>query len=333
MNNLVIQTSFLGDCILSLPFLYELSTRSTRLDVIASPIGAELFKESAMASENKLHIHAFDKRGHHKGPFALWKYSQNFTHVDNVFCLQRSFRSVLLARLTGASNIVGFSTGSPAFLYTESIPREWRGETHDIEKNLILLRKFFSTSIPEWRRRKDIPSLLKKSNEKYSSPTVSVALGSPWPTKQWPLENQIQLIHSLTQEGISIKLIGDTKAAPLAEAIQSDCKSLLIENLTGQTNLRQLIDVISMSQLLVSSDSAPVHIAGDVNTPVIALFGPTIPEFGFAPWRVGSKVLSVSLDCRPCDWHGPRKCPLKHHRCMKDLTARDVLKQCLAVLG
>jgi heptosyltransferase-2 len=58
----------------------------------------------------------------------------------------------------------------------------------------------------------------------------------------------------------------------------------------------------------------------------VALFGPTVPAFGFGPLATARRVAEVPmLECRPCDTHGPRTCPLKHWRCMRDLTVAEVL--------
>ena len=59
---------------------------------------------------------------------------------------------------------------------------------------------------------------------------------------------------------------------------------------------------------------------------VVAVFGPTVPEFGFGPLRAGDVSLGIDgLQCRPCSAHGPRACPLGHHRCMRELTVEAVL--------
>ena len=79
--------------------------------------------------------------------------------------------------------------------------------------------------------------------------------------------------------------------------------------------------------MLVTNDSAPLHLATAMGTPMVALFGPTVTEFGFGPLRPGDVALGVDgLLCRPCSAHGPPKCPLGHHRCMRDLTVEAVVR-------
>ncbi|HEX9894642.1 MAG TPA: glycosyltransferase family 9 protein, partial [Gemmatimonadales bacterium] len=90
--------------------------------------------------------------------------------------------------------------------------------------------------------------------------------------------------------------------------------------------LRASAALIERATVLVTNDSAPLHLAGAVGTPVVALFGPTVPAFGFGPTGAADRVVEVSgLACRPCSTHGPMVCPLGHHRCMIDLPVRSVL--------
>ena len=77
-----------------------------------------------------------------------------------------------------------------------------------------------------------------------------------------------------------------------------------------------------------------MHIASTVKTPLLALFGPTVPEFGFAPFRCESTILQVdNLKCRPCHPHGYEKCPLKHFRCMKEILPETLVTRIKEILN
>jgi len=79
--------------------------------------------------------------------------------------------------------------------------------------------------------------------------------------------------------------------------------------------------------VLVTNDSAPLHFAQAVDTPTVAIFGSTVPSFGFGPRGPRDHVVQVGgLACRPCSAHGPPSCPLGHHLCMKSLSVQDVLQ-------
>jgi heptosyltransferase-2 len=86
--------------------------------------------------------------------------------------------------------------------------------------------------------------------------------------------------------------------------------------------------------VLVTNDSAPLHLATAVGTPVVAVFGPTVPAFGFGPRGARDRVVEhPALACRPCSAHGPQVCPLGHHRCMQELSVESVAAAVAAATG
>ena len=92
-------------------------------------------------------------------------------------------------------------------------------------------------------------------------------------------------------------------------------------------------ELIRRAALLVTNDSSPQHLASAMGTPTITLFGPTVPAFGFGPLAPRSIALGTAgLDCRPCHHHGPQVCPLQHWRCMRELTAGDVVRAVETIL-
>ena len=96
-------------------------------------------------------------------------------------------------------------------------------------------------------------------------------------------------------------------------------------NLVGKTNLRESFSLIKHAKALISNDSAPVHMAVAFNTPVVDIYGPTITDFGFYPYRNGIVVEVKGLKCRPCGLHGHNECPTGTFECMQDITPDMVL--------
>ncbi|HEX9006414.1 MAG TPA: glycosyltransferase family 9 protein, partial [Bacteroidota bacterium] len=79
-------------------------------------------------------------------------------------------------------------------------------------------------------------------------------------------------------------------------------------------------------RLLVTNDTAPQHLAVAVGTPVVAIFGPTVPRFGFAPiGPLDTVVETPGLVCRPCGIHGGERCPIGTFECMNLITVQHVL--------
>jgi heptosyltransferase-2 len=102
----------------------------------------------------------------------------------------------------------------------------------------------------------------------------------------------------------------------------------------GVLGLRASAALIARAVVLVTNDSAPLHLATAVGTPIVAVFGPTVPAFGFGPRGARDRVIEhPSLPCRPCSTHGPQVCPLGHHRCMREVSVESVAAAVAAVTG
>jgi heptosyltransferase-2 len=112
-------------------------------------------------------------------------------------------------------------------------------------------------------------------------------------------------------------LIGGKEDADLCDKIASGAKEKNVFNTAGKLSLLQSAELIRRSRALVSNDSAPMHIAVAVGTPVVAIFGATVPAFGFAPRGISDVVIETNgLKCRPCSIHGGNECPIKTFECM-----------------
>ncbi len=94
-----------------------------------------------------------------------------------------------------------------------------------------------------------------------------------------------------------------------------------IVSLAGELNLIELREVIRRAALYVGPDSGPMHIAATTHTPIVALFGPTLPEH-FAPWQAEAAIIAKDLDCRPCK---QRECLTQDFRCLQLITVDEVL--------
>ncbi len=153
-----------------------------------------------------------------------------------------------------------------------------------------------------------------------------IAPGARHNTKAWLPDHWVEFMKSAYAEGyLSQVLIGSADEDKLLETIRSQLDFPVLK--TGSDiDLKELIALISLGCALVSNDSGPMHIAAAVRTPVVAIFGSTVPEFGFAPFRCSSEIVQVDgLACRPCHPHGRKRCPRKHFRCMEYVSPEMVL--------
>jgi heptosyltransferase-2 len=149
-------------------------------------------------------------------------------------------------------------------------------------------------------------------------PLVAMAPGAAHATKRWPPEYWVQLIRRITPTGADVALLGGPDDAELAGGI-SQLAGAHVANLAGTLGLQETGAVIRRAEVLISGDTGVMHMATGVGTPVVALFGPTVRQFGFFPYRSEAGIVELDLPCRPCSAHGSARCPLGHHRCMKQM--------------
>jgi heptosyltransferase-3 len=133
--------------------------------------------------------------------------------------------------------------------------------------------------------------------------------GSRWLFKCWSAERYAQFVDRLSELGWRIVITGapDSPERSLVDAIVAQTARSTRANLvdlTGQLNLRELAAVTREARIFVGVDSAPMHIAAAMQTPVIALFGPS-GEFEWGPWHVPHRIVtSTNHPCRPCGIDG-----------------------------
>lgn len=323
---LIIQTAFIGDVVLALPLLQVLRRKlpNAEIDFMLIPKTAELLKNHPDVNE----VIVFDKKNKDRGLSGIFKLAKKVAlkRYDVVFILQRHFRSALIPFLAKIKIRVGFNKSAFKFLYTHIVKYE---KIHEIERNLSLLKPFgIETS------RKELPNLYPSDDEKLyvdqllsgvNSKIISIAPGSVWETKRWLKEKFAELAKLLSDDGFVIALVGGVEDFKLCEEIKtmSDAKNVI--NFCGKLSLLQTAELIRRSVLLVSNDSAPMHISVAMRTPVVAIFGSTVPEFGFYPYGEKDRVVQVeNLYCRPCGTHGRKKCPEGHFKCMKLIDSERV---------
>lgn len=336
---LVIQTAFPGDLILLTPLLEALKAGNdpVHLSLLTLPGNTGLFENNPFVDE----ILTYDKKGTEKGlvPFLKLVLCLRKKRFDTALIPHPSLRSALLAFLGGIPERLGFAHRQCAFLYTNRV--DTRGTVHEVERNLTLSAAFgvpgsgFVPGLfPSERDEYEAGEILEEAGIKTDHPFVAVAPGSTWPTKAWPEDKYRRLLGEVRVE-YPVVLIGGKGdidlCARLAGSYDGD-EGFPVSSAAGRTNFLQSAVLISMAGVLVSGDSAPVHLASAVGTPVVILYGPTVSTFGFYPYGVPFRVVKKDLVCRPCSTHGPKRCPLGHFKCMMDIGEKEVLDAALELL-
>jgi heptosyltransferase-2 len=158
------------------------------------------------------------------------------------------------------------------------------------------------------------------------APFVALIPGAAHATKRWPVRHWRRLASDLARRGYNVCVIGSSGDRILAAEIATSA-GRRAASAAGDLDLQASGALIRRARAAVSGDTGPMHLATAVGTPVIALFGPTVEQFGFFPYRAESAVLELPLPCRPCSSKGTSQCPLGHHRCMEEIVPEDVLSR------
>jgi heptosyltransferase-2 len=155
-------------------------------------------------------------------------------------------------------------------------------------------------------------------------PILALCAGAEFgPSKRWPEEYYAQVANQMIEKGWDVWLFGSKKDRSVTEKIMA-LTNHRCENLSGRLELFETIDLLSLVNGVVTNDSGLLHVAGALKKPTVAIYGSTSPAFT-PPLSDTATVLKTNLDCQPCF---KRECPLKHHRCMRDITPEKVL--CIA---
>ena len=332
-NVLVLQTSFLGDTVLTLPLLSEIKRRfpSTRLTVLCSPLGRELLEGHPGVDA----LIVDDKRGADKGLLGLWRKAEALRERAFTMALtpHKSFRSALLLYLARIPYRVGFRQSKGWFLFNRRVNRQ--SECHDVERNLSILEAF-EIGTKECRRALELPvnpvrqnsvnRLLSSLGVNLGKMIVGVNPGSIWPTKRWAAEGFAQLIQLVKNKyDCEVLLFGASEDAAVASKIY-DMSGRSAINLAGKIGLQELPAALNVCCVLVTNDSGPMHIAVARNIPTVAIFCATTPDLGFYPYSSNSIVLEKELSCRPCASHGGRRCPLGTEDCIRLIRPEHVFQ-------
>lgn len=134
----------------------------------------------------------------------------------------------------------------------------------------------------------------------------------------------VEVVRKLSGKFTNVVVIGGKKDLDLVSSFNVLDEKIVLA--IGNLPIMSSAEIIKGSSLLIANDSAPVHIASAFNIPTVAIFGPTIKDFGFYPYHEASEVVEVDgLGCRPCSIHGGQRCPTVTFDCMKLISPERIV--------
>jgi heptosyltransferase-2 len=325
---LVIRLSSIGDILLSTPFIRQLRIKfkSSQIDFVVREEFKDLLKNNPHI--DKLYILQLSETDGLKN---LKGRLHKITY-DTIFDLHNNIRSNYLRRI-GARRVFSINKSKFKQSLLVYLKKNYYGKTIPIPQRYLNVAKAYDVKDDNkglelyWDEDTVITSG-KKINEtglQEMGQYLCLAPGAGFFTKRWPVEKFLHLIE-LVKKKLNLPVVilggdGDQETGKYLERQNS------VYNLTGKLSLLETAYILKKGMALVSNDTGLMHMATAVKTPVLAIFGSTVREFGFFPFRSQSFVIENNeLNCRPCTHIGRKKCPKSHFKCMVDISTEQVFE-------
>jgi heptosyltransferase II len=307
---LVLRYRFIGDTILTIPFLRNLRRAEPDAYIawVVAPGSSDVVQGIPYVDElifwDPVTIHA-DSRGGHRTWWEKLAYVRmlRVKHFDTAYVLKRSFSSAIMALLCGARKRVGFATEGRSFMLTRGVP--YNRNQHEVENFLDVLRadgiQILDDHLEAWITDDETAAamaILLQSGFQNSELLVGMHPFASSKGKRWPLERYAELSHHLAADGYRPLVLGAQNERQEFDDASGSFSPMSI-NAVGRCDLRVTLALLKKCQLYVGNDSGIMHLAASAGLPLVTIFGSTSPQL-FGPWGKKATIVSAALPCAPC---------------------------------
>jgi heptosyltransferase-2 len=345
---LVLRYRFIGDTILTVPFLRNLrrARPDARITWVVAPGSAEVVKGIPYVDEllywDPVTIHA-DSRGGHRTLKSRLDFVRELRRrkFDTAYVLKRSFSSAILAFLSGARRRIGFNTEGRGFLLTKRVP--YQPTQHEVLSFLDVLAADGIPIVDDYLESWSSPAEMQAAHD------LLVAAGwvegqrllaiHPFGAihqKTWPMERFAQAAAIVSER---YGLVPIVLGAPQDQGQFAEQRHLFPAttiDLVGRCDLRTTMAVLNrFTTCFLGNDSGVMHLAAAAGVPLVALFGPTSPV-RFGPWGARTEVVYSSFPCSPCRQKYFTECepaPSGKPACVDCIPVESVVETCARLLS
>lgn len=334
---LVIRYRFIGDTLLTVPFLRNLryAYPHAQIDMLVAPVSGEIIEECPYV-DNFIYFdttrrNRYENSAEEKKTF--WSYVRLLRkkNYDKAYVLKRSFSSAFLAFAAGIKQRIGFNTECRCFLLTRSVP--YRNGVHELDSFLDVLDadgiNIRDNYIENWVTEEEANNadylLDERLPDKFLKKVI-VHATSGNRNKEWSKEKFARIVEYLCNEKDAQVIYMGTKNdsetyREIHMFIEKELKNKPL-NLCGELSLRESLALTQKCDLIVGCDSGNLHIAASVGVPAIGIYGP-MDEKKWGAFGLRHTLLTANVSCRPCGLKKRKKC--KHeHQCLEKITVEDV---------
>ena len=320
---LFIRPGGLGDAILLLPVIEIIAKQhpDAQIDILAESRNQAAFSFLKIPHQVELYtdLGAF---------FRLRK-----NHYDVIIDTEQWYRlSTVYAHLLKPVRLIGFATNERARLLTDKV--SYSLNDYELESFFRLLEPL-GLVVGQSDKRLGIAleqKMIEQTRCLFGNTDVdqwvAVFPGASLPEKRWPIENYCKVVRGLQEKGLGVVIVGGETECEVAGIIEAETGCT---NLVGKTSLAETGGVLVNMSLLITGDSALLHLAASLEVPTVSLFGPSNPK-KWSPQGEQHKFLQEEFECVPCSRYGHiPSCPYDV-KCLNTLAPEDVLDAALELL-
>jgi len=343
---LVLRYRFIGDTILTVPFLRNLRRAEPDAYIawVVAPGSSEVVRGIPYVDEliywDPVTIHA-DSRGTHRTRMQQLAFVRELRarKFNKVYVLKRSFSSAIMALLSGARERIGFSTEGRGLLLTKGVP--YRHDRHEVLNFLEVLKAdgiaVEDDYLESWvtpAEQGTAAELLAQAGVTTGDKLVALHPFASIPQRGWHMEEFAALAARFHQEGLKTLVLGAPGDRDAYEAARGLFAPKPVD-LIGKCSIRVTMALLKRCSLFVGNDSGIMHLAAAARIPLVALFGPQSPV-KFGPWSDLATVIYKDYDCSPCRQKFFTECqPSARQKpvCMEAITAHEVFSAGMRLLN
>ena len=321
---LIIRFSSIGDIVLSTSFLLTIKTLFPKSEVHFLTL--DRFSSILENQPNVDRLIVLNSKSGYKDLLGLNNIIKK-SNYDKIFDLHSSIRSLIIT--LGLNDIVSRIKKPRLFRFLL-----FQFHVNLFPKNFSAIHMYHQCL--DTNLESDYPSthlvvtslerkIAKKMLKEYGVNGQFIALvpGAAWEPKQWSVEKYCEVINMITSSSkMNLVMFGSEK-----DEINDRIANLNVEvtNMSGKTNLRQAMSLLSLSKVVFGSDTGLLHIAEALGIPVNMILGPTSQETGGGVNLKSSKNIEVDIWCRPCSQNGQKHCYRSKQYCMENISPEKVV--------
>lgn len=325
-KTLIVAPAWVGDMLMSQPLYQILSEQQHQIDVIAP-------KTTLALASRMPQIHNTIESPFSHGELKLkqrYLFAKSLRHqYDTAVILPNSFKSALIPWWAKIKKRTGY-LGEQRYLLLNDYRKL------DKSKYPSLLERYAALGVPSTANlptltqpqltvdKQNLQQCISKLHLTLDKPVLALCPGAEFgPAKRWPAQYYAKVAQHFIALGWQVWIFGTAKESESADVIQTQTNHACI-NLCAKTSLLDVIDLLSVCQLVASNDSGLMHIAAAVNVSLVAIYGSTSPSYT-PPASNKATIVQMDYDCIPCF---KRNCPLegdKNLRCLKNLEPEKVI--------